>query len=94
MLVQYGADPNVGDDAGNTPLSILLDRSKKNTEAIALVLEAGAEINDRLANTFLGSGLLTKRKVKSDPYIRRMAEYLLKNAPEGKRKAIREKTGL
>lgn len=94
LLVQYGADPNVGDDAGNTPLSILLDRSKKNTEAIALVLEAGAEISDQVADTFLGSGLLTKRKVKSDPYIRRMAEYLLKNAPEGKRKAIREKTGL
>jgi len=94
LLVQHGADPNIGDDAGNTPIKILLDRHKKNTEAIALVLEAGTEINEKLADTFLESGLLTKRKVKSDPYIRRIAEYLLKNAPEGKRKAVKDQTGL
>ena len=94
LLLQYRADPNIGDDTGRTPLGVLLDRYKKNTEAIALILEAGTEVSDSLADAFLESGLLTKRKVKSDPYIRRIAEYLLRNAPEGKKEAIGERTGL
>ncbi len=94
LLIRYGADPNAGDGRGNTPLSILLDRSKKNVEAIALLLGAGAEVSDTVADALLESKLLTRRKLKSDPNVRRIAEYLLENAPEGKREAIKDRLEL
>jgi hypothetical protein len=76
VLLEYGADPNVENDHGETALHCAADAMKDRSDAVALLLEHGASIN---AQDCYGSTALHRAAANGH---RRVVEVLLEHGAD------------